>query len=230
MRNIWSQPLHCRWLANLYSDRTGIAWYVFYERLDQRYFFICSFPGSGIDRRITDPQKASETGQIFSAIGIAALYLSTMINTHFLHNFGMLPAAAIIAVITVGTVLLSRKRDSLIHRMLGIAACWLCAYPLFGSSLLSEPEGLLVLAFDSVTECTEHLCAGKKISYGFAVDTTCQHYDPFPGNGILCDQYTGNAGLGDSSCVWNLFPDRTSDPGSAEQLHTKRKTGGPCSE
>ena len=58
----------------------------------------------------------------------------------------MLPAAAIIAVITVGTVLLSRKRDSLIHRMLGIAACWLCAYPLFGSSLLSEPEGLLVLA------------------------------------------------------------------------------------
>ena len=40
----------------------GIAWYVFYERLDQRYFFICSFPGSGIDRRITDPQKASETG------------------------------------------------------------------------------------------------------------------------------------------------------------------------
>ena len=30
---------------NLYSDRTGIAWYVFYERLDQRYFFICSFPG-----------------------------------------------------------------------------------------------------------------------------------------------------------------------------------------
>ena len=47
---------------NLYSDRTGIAWYVFYERLDQRYFFICSFPGSGIDRRITDPQKASETG------------------------------------------------------------------------------------------------------------------------------------------------------------------------
>ena len=83
---------------------------------------------------------------------------------------------------------------------------------------------------DSVTECTEHLCAGKKISYGFAVDTTCQHYDPFPGNGILCDQYTGNAGLGDSSCVWNLFPDRTSDPDSAEQLHTKRKTGGPCSE
>ena len=58
----------------------------------------------------------------------------------------MLPAAAIIAVITVGTLLLSRKRDSLIHRMLGIAACWLCAYPLFGSSLLSEPEGLLVLA------------------------------------------------------------------------------------
>lgn len=91
-------------------------------------------------------RKLPKLAQIFSAIGIAALYLSTMINTISLHNFGMLPAAAIIAVITVGTVLLSRKRDSLIHRMLGIAACWLCAYPLFGSSLLSEPEGLLVLA------------------------------------------------------------------------------------
>ena len=68
-------------------------------------------------------RKLPKLAQIFSAIGIAALYLSTMINTISLHNFGMLPAAAIIAVITVGTVLLSRKRDSLIHRMLGIAAC-----------------------------------------------------------------------------------------------------------
>ena len=73
-------------------------------------------------------RKLPKLARIFSAIGIAALYLSTMINTISLHNFGMLPAAAIIAVITVGTVLLSRKRDSLIHRMLGIAACWLCAY------------------------------------------------------------------------------------------------------
>ena len=91
-------------------------------------------------------RKLPKLAQIFSAIGVAALYLSTMINTVSLHNFGMIPAAVIIAVITVGTVLLSRKRESLIHRLLGIAACWLCAYPLFGSALISEPEGLLVLA------------------------------------------------------------------------------------
>lgn len=91
-------------------------------------------------------RKLPKLAQIISAIGVAALYLSTMINTVSLHNFGMLPAAAILAVITVGTVLLGRKRESLIHRLLGIAACWLCAYPLFGDSLLSEAEGLLVLA------------------------------------------------------------------------------------
>ena len=68
-------------------------------------------------------RKLPKLAQIFSAIGMAALYLSTMINTLSLHNFGMLPAALIIGVITVGTVLLSRKRDSLIHRLLGIASC-----------------------------------------------------------------------------------------------------------
>lgn len=91
-------------------------------------------------------RKLPKLAQIFSAIGVAALYLSTMINALSLHNFGIVPAAVIIAVITVGTVLLSRKRESLIHRLLGIAACWLCAYPLFGASLLSEAEGLLVFS------------------------------------------------------------------------------------
>ena len=90
-------------------------------------------------------RKLPKLAQIFSAIGVAALYLSTMINTISLHNFGMLPAAVIIAVTTVGTVLLSRKRESLIHRLLGIAACWLCAYPLLGTTFVSELEGLLVL-------------------------------------------------------------------------------------
>lgn len=90
-------------------------------------------------------RKAPKLARIFSAIGVAALYLSTMINALSLHNFGILPAAVIIAVITVGAVFLSRKRESLIHRLLGIAACWLCAYPLFGPSLLSEPEAMLAL-------------------------------------------------------------------------------------
>ena len=91
-------------------------------------------------------RKLPKLAGIFSAIGVAALYLSTMINTLSLHNFGILPAAVIIALITVGTVLLSRKRESLIHRLLGIAACWLCAYPLFGAQMFSEAEVLLILA------------------------------------------------------------------------------------
>ena len=150
-------------------------------------------------------RKLPKLARIFSAIGIAALYLSTMINTISLHNF-------------------PDTQNAGNRSMLALCVSAFRFFIAFGAG---RPAGA---GIDSVTECTEHLCAGKKISYGFAVDTTCQHYDPFPGNGILCDQYTGNAGLGDSSCIWNLFPDRTSDPGSAEQLHTKRKTGGPCSE
>lgn len=91
-------------------------------------------------------RKLPGLAQIFSAIGIGALYLSTMINTLSLHNFGILPAALIIAVITAGTIFLSRKRDSLIHRLLGIAACWLCAYPLSMTPAFSEAEVLFVLA------------------------------------------------------------------------------------
>ena len=74
-------------------------------------------------------RKLPKLAQIFSAIGMAALYLSTMINTLSLHNFGMLPAALIIGVITVGTVLLSRKRDSLIYRELLPAGSVLTHYP-----------------------------------------------------------------------------------------------------
>ena len=91
-------------------------------------------------------RKQPKLAQIFSAIGVAALYLVTMINTLSLHIFGILPAAIIITLITVGTILLSRKRDSLIHRLLGIAACWLCAYPLTMSSGFGDVEILFILA------------------------------------------------------------------------------------
>lgn len=91
-------------------------------------------------------RKLPGLAQIFSAIGVAALYLTTMINTLSLHNFGIVPAAVIIALITAGTILISRKRDSLIHRLLGIAACWLCAYPLTMTPAFTEAEILLVLA------------------------------------------------------------------------------------
>lgn len=91
-------------------------------------------------------RKQPKLAQIFSAIGVAALYLVTMINTLSLHIFGILPAAIIIMLITVGTIALSRKRDSLIHRLLGIAACWLCAYPLTMSSGFGDAEILFILA------------------------------------------------------------------------------------
>ena len=90
-------------------------------------------------------RKLPKLAQVFSAIGVAALYLSTMINALSLHNFGILPAAVVVAVVTVGTVLLGWKSDSLIHRLLGVAACWLCAYPLSMSQPFSEAEVLLVM-------------------------------------------------------------------------------------
>ena len=91
-------------------------------------------------------RKLPKLAQVFSAIGVAALYLSTMINTLALHNFGIFTAAVIIALTTAATVWLSHKRDSLIHRLLGIASCWLCAYPLTMTPAFSEAEVVLVLA------------------------------------------------------------------------------------
>lgn len=73
-------------------------------------------------------------GMTFSAIGMGGLYISTLINYLVLGNFNQWVALGITLFITLVVVLLSRKRDAVFYRILGMVAMYVC--------ILVMPEGL----------------------------------------------------------------------------------------
>ncbi len=81
-------------------------------------------------------------GAIFSTIGIGGLYLSTIVNYLGLHNFNLWVTLGITIGITFFVVLLSRKRDSILYRMLGIIAGYLCFFTIQAG--ITEVEFLVV--------------------------------------------------------------------------------------
>lgn len=87
-------------------------------------------------------RKWPKLATVFSAIGIGGLYLSTVLNFLTLHNFDMLVAVIITFVITVFVVLLSRKRDSVVYRILGLCSSYLCIMTV-GENLSTVEFGML---------------------------------------------------------------------------------------
>lgn len=65
-------------------------------------------------------------GSAVSAIGMGGLYLSTALNFLALHNFNLWVTLAITLGITLIVVLLSRRRDSVLYRVIGLIAGYLC--------------------------------------------------------------------------------------------------------
>ena len=68
-------------------------------------------------------------GSALSAVGIGGLYLSTVVNYLALHNFPGWVAMLAIGLILLFVVLLSRKRNSALYRILGLIAGYLCFIP-----------------------------------------------------------------------------------------------------
>lgn len=67
-------------------------------------------------------------GTTISAIGIGGLYLSTAVNYLGLHNFNMWVTLIISLGVTIFTILLSRKRESVSYRIIGLIAGYLCFF------------------------------------------------------------------------------------------------------
>ena len=65
-------------------------------------------------------------GMTFSAIGVAGLYISTLVNYLALGNINEWIALGLTAGITAFVVLVSRKKDAAIYRILGMAAMYIC--------------------------------------------------------------------------------------------------------
>lgn len=73
-------------------------------------------------------KRFPKLGCTLSAISIGGLYLSTVLNYLSLHNFNLWVTLSIILVITLAVILLSRKRDSVLYRIIGLTAGYLCFF------------------------------------------------------------------------------------------------------
>ncbi|MCM1536639.1 MAG: hypothetical protein NC126_12025 [Clostridium sp.] len=73
-------------------------------------------------------RRLPKLGSVLSAIGIGGMYLSTVINFLVLHNFNLWTTLTVTMLITAMVVLLSRKRDSLVYRIIGMIAGYLCFF------------------------------------------------------------------------------------------------------
>lgn len=65
-------------------------------------------------------------GMTFSAIGMGGLYISTLINYLVLGNLNHWAALGLTLAITFAVILLSRRRDAAVYRILGMAAMYVC--------------------------------------------------------------------------------------------------------
>lgn len=68
-------------------------------------------------------------GVVFSAISIGGLYLSTIVNYFFFHNFAEIEAIIILIATSLVTAFISRKRRAVWYRVVGLISCYLCILP-----------------------------------------------------------------------------------------------------
>lgn len=71
-------------------------------------------------------KRVKKLGSILSSVAVGGLYLSTAVNFLSLNNFGMWQALVITIVISALVLLLGRKRNSSIYKVLGILAGYAC--------------------------------------------------------------------------------------------------------
>ncbi len=74
-----------------------------------------------------------------TGLGICSMYLATMINYLYFANFNVWIAAGIAVLISLTAVLLGRKRDSGILKIISFMGCYVCIFPI--SRVLSEESG-----------------------------------------------------------------------------------------
>lgn len=77
-----------------------------------------------------------------TALGICSLYVSTIINYFYLKTMNGIVAIAITVVIALAAILLSKKRDSGMIRLISIIGCYICFFPIEGFQ--SELEFLIL--------------------------------------------------------------------------------------
>ena len=115
-------------------------------------------------------KKSRILSMIFSALGIGSLYVTTMVNFFYLENFNGLAAILITVLITVAVMIVSRKKDAGILRIICIGACMISFLMIVNTlDQVSDWELLVYMAMILLVQLLGILLPVKKWAYGIGI-------------------------------------------------------------
>lgn len=90
-----------------------------------------------------------------TGLGICCLYASTLLNMFYLHNFGSLVAMGVTMAITVLAILIGRKKDSGMIKVISFIGCYISFMPVarFGSNAEFITVAGMLLLVNVMTLC-----------------------------------------------------------------------------
>ena len=77
-------------------------------------------------------RKMQKFAGVITGIGIGCLYAANIVNYLVLHLVNGIIAVLLTLLIAAATIWLSRKRDSVVIRLIGLIGCYVCLYPIHG--------------------------------------------------------------------------------------------------
>lgn len=101
-----------------------------------------------------------------TALGICGMYASTMINCSYLQNFNGYWAMGIAVAVSILALVISRKRDSGVMKVISFIGCYVCAFPI--RNLFDMPVFAVVAAIMVVVNLMTVFLPVKRSRY--AVD------------------------------------------------------------
>lgn len=114
-------------------------------------------------------KKSPILSMIFSSLGIGSLYVTTMVNFLYLHNFSGLVTILITTFITVVVMFVSRKKDAGILRIICIGACMVSFLMMDTLHIVSDVELLIYMVMIVVVQLLGIFLPVKKWAYGIAI-------------------------------------------------------------
>lgn len=113
-------------------------------------------------------KKSQTLSMIFASLGIGCLYVTTMVNFLYLHNFNGLVTILITTLITVVVMFVSRKKDAGILRIICIGACMI-SFLMMDTHMVTDMELLIYMVMIVMVQLLGIFLPVKKWAYGIAV-------------------------------------------------------------
>lgn len=113
-------------------------------------------------------KKSQTLSMIFASLGIGCLYVTTMVNFLYLHNFNGLVTILITTLITMVVMFVSRKKDAGILRIICIGACMI-SFLMMDTHMVTDMELLIYMVMIVMVQLLGIFLPVKKWAYGIAV-------------------------------------------------------------